>query len=409
MLAHIQSIQIPKVFGNYQGRSKMSARTKQLFTCQNGHTFEATLAQMRGSVKCPMCLSSMRQKKELMFEGRVYDGVRELSFSTGVPHDYIKIWMRNGLSAEQAIHQFYSKRKDKREAKSWKDWEDLKNREKKIKELKWDTNTNSLSEFVQKVTKTQSELNWRDDEVKILTEKATEGVIIDSIALQLKKSPEEIIRKMHELGVFDKHAQAHPVYLQNLADAVAGKTTKLDANLSVTDPNIVARIVYGDETKTVEFKQTYSKCLKSGKSKASYVIHSVLKTVAAFANTGGGQLFIGVQDNPRAITGLELDDYKNDRDEYTKNIISRIKEYLGTMATSLVNIEIIDIEEKEICLINVTASSEPVFCTHNEYDKNHQKYDRNPEYMYVRMSGETHKLKPSEMISYCNRYFGNRI
>ena len=38
-----------------------------------------------------------------------------------------------------------------------------------------------------------------EDAVKILKGKATEGVIIDS-ALQLK-SPEEIIQKMHELGV----------------------------------------------------------------------------------------------------------------------------------------------------------------------------------------------------------------
>ena len=384
----------------------MSSRTKQLFTCKNGHTFETTPSKMRRDLRCPMCLQEMRKKKELVYKGHTFQNSHELSSSTGVPHKYISIWMRNGLSAEEAIDQFYNKKKDKRETKSWKSWDDLRERENRLQALEWDTKFNSLSEWVQTITKSASSSNWSEEAVQILKGKATEGVIIDSIALQLKKSPEEIIQKMHELGVFEEHAKAHPAYLQTLADEAAGRAGKANVDISGTDPKVVSRLVFGDETKTVEFKQTFSRCLNSKKSNAPHVIHAVLKTIAAFANTKGGQLLIGVQDKPRDITGLELDDYKNDRDDYTKGIMNRVKTFLGTLAATLVDIEIIRMENgKELCLIKVDPSTEPVFCTHNEFEKNHQKYIPNPEFLYIRQSGETHKLTPSEMLKYCKNNF----
>jgi len=384
----------------------MSSHTKQLFKCENGHTFQTTPNRMRHGAKCPICLQEMHKKKELIFEGQTFKNVKELSSFTGVPAHYISVWMRNGLSAEAAINNFYSKTEDKRKTESWKSWNDLKEREDRLQALEWDTKFNSLSEWMQTVTKSTSNSDWSNDAVKILKGKAAEGVMIDSIALQLSKSPEEIIQKMHELRVFEEHAKAHPAYLQTLADEAAGRTGKANIYISGTDPKIVSRLVFGDETKTVEFKQTFSRCLNSKKSNAPHVIHAVLKTIAAFANTKGGQLLIGVQDKPRDITGLELDDYKNDRDDYTKGIMNRVKSFLGTLAATLVDIEIITMENgKELCLIKVDPSTEPVFCTHSEFEKNHQKYIPNPEFLYIRQSGETHKLTPSEMLKYCKNNF----
>ncbi|ERL99006.1 putative transcriptional regulator with HTH domain [Rhodobacteraceae bacterium HIMB11] len=384
----------------------MSAHTKQLFKCENGHTFQTTPHRMRHGAKCPICLQEMHKDKDLVFEGRTFKNVKELSSFTGVPAHYIAVWMRNGLSAEAAINNFYSKTEDKRKTKSWESWKDLRDREDRLKELQWDTKSNSLSEWVQTFKKSSSRSDWSKEAIEIIKGKAAEGVIIDSIALQLKKSPDEVILKMQELGVFEEHARAHPAYLQTLADEAAGRTGKAHGDISVTDPKVVSRLVFGDETKTVEFKQTFSRCLNGKKSDAPHVIHAVLKTIAAFANTKGGQLLIGVQDKPRNITGLELDDYKNDRDDYTKGIMNRVKTFLGTLAATLVDIEIIRMENgKEICLIKVDPSTEPVFCTHSEFEKSHKKYISNPELLYIRQSGETHKLKPSEMLIYCKNNF----
>ena len=384
----------------------MSSHTKQLFTCKNGHTFETTPSKMLRNARCPMCLQEMLKKKELVFKGRTFQNSHELSSYTGVPQKYIFIWMRNGLSAEEAIDQFYNQKNDKRKTKSWESWKDLRDRENRLKELQWDTKSNPLSEWVETFKTSASKSDWSEEAIEILKGKAAEGVIIDSIALQLSKSPEEIILKMQELGVFEEHARAHPAYLQTLADEAAGLTGKAHVDISGTDPKVVSRLVFGDETKTVEFKQTFSRCVYGKKSDAPHVIHAVLKTIAAFANTKGGQLLIGVQDKPREITGLELDDYKNDRDDYTKGIMNRVKTYLGTLAATLVDIEIIKMDNgKEICLIKVDPSTEPVFCTHSEFEKKHQNYIKNPEFLFIRQSGETHKLTPSEMVKYCKNNF----
>ena len=46
--------------------------------------------------------------------------------------------------------------------------------------------------------------------------------------------------------------------------------------------------------------------------------HSVLKTIAAFLNTEGGDLLIGVGDDG-AVTGIEQDRFEND-DEFMRHL-----------------------------------------------------------------------------------------
>ena len=144
----------------------MSSHTKQLFKCENGHTFQTTPNRMRHGAKCPICLQEMHKKKELIFEGQTFKNVKELSSFTGVPAHYISVWMRNGLSAEAAINNFYSKTEDKRKTESWKSWNDLKEREDRLQALEWDTKFNSLSEWMQTVTKSTSNSDWSNDAVR---------------------------------------------------------------------------------------------------------------------------------------------------------------------------------------------------------------------------------------------------
>ena len=60
------------------------------------------------------------------------------------------------------------------------------------------------------------------------------------------------------------------------------------------------------ESKTVEFKSTLRWNLREGKKDPTVVTHAVLKTIAAFLNTEGGDLLIGVADDG-SIVGTEPD------------------------------------------------------------------------------------------------------
>ena len=74
----------------------------------------------------------------------------------------------------------------------------------------------------------------------------------------------------------------------------------------------VFEIINQGENSSCEFKETLRFCLNQLK-KMDYVEESVLKTIAAFLNTSGGDLFIGVNDN-KEIKGLDKD-YKTFKEE----------------------------------------------------------------------------------------------
>jgi type I restriction enzyme R subunit len=65
------------------------------------------------------------------------------------------------------------------------------------------------------------------------------------------------------------------------------------------------------ESKTLEFKSTLRWNLKEDRQDDKFVTHAVLKTIAAFLNTDGGDLLIGVADDG-SIVGIERDQLESD-------------------------------------------------------------------------------------------------
>jgi uncharacterized repeat protein (TIGR03833 family) len=93
------------------------------------------------------------------------------------------------------------------------------------------------------------------------------------------------------------------------------------------------------------------------------IIHSCMKTVAAFANTDGGTLIIGVEDRTNKIIGLNNDFQhvlNNDDDGFLIELKNQIKSYFsGTGILAYVpTMEIISIDDKKICRIEVNPSIE---------------------------------------------------
>jgi predicted HTH transcriptional regulator len=60
------------------------------------------------------------------------------------------------------------------------------------------------------------------------------------------------------------------------------------------------------ESKSLEFKSTLRWSLKENRRDDKGVTHAALKTIAAFLNTEGGDLLIGVADDG-SIVGIERD------------------------------------------------------------------------------------------------------
>ena len=99
------------------------------------------------------------------------------------------------------------------------------------------------------------------------------------------------------------------------------------------------------------------------KRKSPELMHAVMKTIAAFANTDGGTLLIGIADKPKKTLGLQADydNLKVDDDRLLIEIKNQLKHFFGdelyaTILSLNSDLTIYPYEGKEICRIDVIPS-----------------------------------------------------
>ena len=154
-------------------------------------------------------------------------------------------------------------------------------------------------------------------------------------------------------------------------------------------------IIHHGENEKVEFKSSLRYNLHTGKF-GREIEHAALKSIAAFLNSWGGILLIGVDDKG-GISGLEKDQFEND-DKALLHLTNMIRERLGTHFMQFVNCSVEHIEPGNILRVDVSPSNLPAYLTFNS-----------EEYLYVRTGPSTTELKPSQIYEYIyNRFFRPR-
>jgi type I restriction enzyme R subunit len=113
------------------------------------------------------------------------------------------------------------------------------------------------------------------------------------------------------------------------------------------------------ESKTLEFKSTLRWSLKEDRKDDKAVTHAALKTIAAFLNTDGGDLLIGVSDNG-SVVGIERDQLGND-DKFMLHLAQVVRNGLGDRASTCIDPQTQVVEEKTVCVVSCQRSPEPVF------------------------------------------------
>ncbi len=113
------------------------------------------------------------------------------------------------------------------------------------------------------------------------------------------------------------------------------------------------------ESKTLEFKSTLRWNLKEDKQDDKNITHAVLKTIAAFLNTEGGDLLIGVADDG-TIVGVEADRLDND-DSFMRHLAQMVRNGLGDRAGTCIDPKMQIVDGKTVCVVSCQRSPEPVF------------------------------------------------
>lgn len=177
---------------------------------------------------------------------------------------------------------------------------------------------------------------------------------------------------------------------QELFEALKGRARSgFVEHLGAHLPEIVA----GGESHRLEFKSTLRWNLHTDKADRK-IENQCLKTVAAYLNTEGGLLLIGVDDEGRPL-GLDTDRFASE-DKLLLHWHSLLKECLGAQFSDRVRSEIQKLEGDSVLAVQCLGAGKPVFFSRD-----------NEEAFFVRVGNSTQALKPSEILAYTERRFAS--
>lgn len=166
-----------------------------------------------------------------------------------------------------------------------------------------------------------------------------------------------------DLDGFGIESNDYDVFLQARAKLIYQKLkSRIDLSHKEPTNEEIEELILSGESDTVEFKSTlrYDLRAKLVNKKLEYVI---AKTIAAFLNSEGGNLFIGVDDNQNAL-GLtdDIDSLgKKNIDGFELQVIEVIKKYIGAGYSSHIKTTFPSHDDLQICRIKIAKSSIPVF------------------------------------------------
>lgn len=151
-----------------------------------------------------------------------------------------------------------------------------------------------------------------------------------------------------------------------------------------------------EENDRLEFKSSFRWDLKESKVNKA-IEKSVMKTIAAFLNSHGGHLVIGVDDN-RNIIGVEKDLAslpKANHDGFENHFTHIFHNMIGPTFRQYINLVSVDVDGKNCCIVSVSPSSSPVYLRSD---------DKNEEF-YIRTGNGTTSLRLSEVGKYIRNRF----
>jgi len=215
-------------------------------------------------------------------------------------------------------------------------------------------------------------------------------------ALDLQCIPQD-----EELWKIENYEQFLEERRKLLAKNINTFLENITASEETVAPISLEEMIAEGESDELEFKSTLRWDLKECvvNKKLEEVI---MKTVAAFANSEGGTLLIGVSDDGD-IHGLEPD-YQSlggvDRDKFELHLRNLLNQQFGTgLVTSKVSIKFHAIDDKDVCLIETAPANAPVIV--KVKDKNGVPTEK----FYARSGNSSQEIPLGEMSAYIKDRF----
>jgi hypothetical protein len=157
------------------------------------------------------------------------------------------------------------------------------------------------------------------------------------------------------------------------------------------DDRPIKEILSSGETTRVEFKSTLRVNLHTNQPDKK-MEHSCLKTIAAFLNSHGGHLVIGIADSGEVL-GIEKDGFPNE-DKMNLHLVNLLKDRMGPQHMLHIEPRFETLDDKRVLVVRCRPSNIPVFLK-----------DGNTEQFFARTGAATTDLLPSQVQAYIQQRF----
>ena len=159
----------------------------------------------------------------------------------------------------------------------------------------------------------------------------------------------------------------------------------------------VRSLIEGGESAVVEFKST-ARHNQRTEAPDHAITWAVVKTIAAFMNTHGGTLLIGVDDHGQPI-GIEAD-YPlvkgSDRDGWELWLTAVVKNALGTVAATDLSVRFCMVDGRTIARVDVRPGAAPVFASRKGEPR---------EIFFARLNNSTEELSGPALLEYRKKHW----
>lgn len=259
----------------------------------------------------------------------------------------------------------------------------------------------------------------RENRVKYqLAQELTNRAILTQVANRKKsnKAPKDYLRSVKDNFPNALKLQCIPEdeelwniefyedFLQRRRETLAENLNQFLEEITETEetetPLLIEELIEQGESEDLEFKSSLRWDIKEQKLNKS-LEDVIVKTISAFANSEGGVLLIGVDDDGEII-GLEPDylSLNGDKDYFELHLRNILNKNFGqTFVSTKIHIEFPNSKDTEICKVEIDPVNKPLFINvRNKHGHNEEKF-------YVRSGNSSQELSLSEANEYIRANF----
>jgi hypothetical protein len=208
--------------------------------------------------------------------------------------------------------------------------------------------------------------------------------VSDYVRLTFDQKVEDVIQE-----IVDSNFE---LYKRITDDRVSGESLKnLLFDIYLKNHRQADELLKQRESKTLEFKSTLRWNLKENREDRT-INCAAIKTIAAFLNTEGGDLLIGIADD-RSVLGIDKDGFENE-DKFMLHLSQMVRHTLGDRAGTYIDPRIQVVNGRTVCVVACQRSPEPVFI------KTKESPDAGKGDLYVRSGPGTIKLSAEDTDPY---------